>query len=224
MKIRMLIRSLLILVILAGCIQVRENSKVLYGQALSRKLRTFVPHKVDSLSGQQIVMIIAPRAFRDEEFQIPYEYLTNLGYKIKVAGCDTIIATGMLGLALKPQLVISDIRKEDYVGIILVGGTGSAIYWSDSLVHSLVRHYVSSPKTFVAAICLAPITLARAGVLKDKVATVYADNFTLNEFKRLGVKYLKTDCVLVENIITASGPQSALKFAQTIAYFLQTSK
>lgn len=168
-------------------------------------------------TGKRFIMIIAPRAFRDEEFKVPYEFLTKLGHKVHVASRDTILATGMLGLALKPQLIIKDIDTLNYDGLILIGGTGASIYWDDPTVHRLVKHFASSPNKIAAAICIAPITFARSGILQGKKATVYQDRFTISEFKKYGVLYVKTDVVVTDNIITASGPNAATKFAQAIA-------
>lgn len=183
-------------------------------------LGNFLYGETDSLKvkdGKRFIMIIAPRAFRDEEFRIPYEFLTKLGHKVNVASRDTTLATGMLGLALKPQLTIKQIDTLNYDGLILVGGTGASIYWDDPIVHQLARHFASKPNKIAAAICIAPITFARAGILKDKKATVYQDRFTISEFKKYGVIYVKADVVISDNIITASGPNAATKFAQAIA-------
>ncbi|MCX7784989.1 MAG: DJ-1/PfpI family protein [candidate division WOR-3 bacterium] len=180
----------------------------------------FLFAETDSLKvkeGKRFIMIIAPRAFRDEEFRVPYEFLTKIGHRVKVASRDTILATGMLGLALKPQLTIKEIDTLNYDGLILVGGTGASIYWDDPIVHRLVKHFASKPNKIAAAICIAPITFARAGILKGKKATVFQDRFTLNEFKKYGVIYVKSDVVVSDNIITASGPDAAMNFAKAIA-------
>ncbi|MCS7257855.1 MAG: DJ-1/PfpI family protein, partial [candidate division WOR-3 bacterium] len=218
---RFVLLFLSVFILTCASSNVPNNHNILYGRALEKNLKNFKFQKVDSARTQNIVIIIAPRAFRDEEFQIPYEYLTSLGYKIKLASRDTILATGMLGLAVRPQLSIEDIDTLAYDGLILVGGTGSAIYWEDLKVHALVRHFAKTSGKFVAAICLAPITLARAKVLEGHTATVYENNFTRAEFSKYKVIYKKTDCVLCDNIITANGPEASTKFAQTIAYYLQ---
>ncbi|MCX8014445.1 MAG: DJ-1/PfpI family protein, partial [candidate division WOR-3 bacterium] len=151
---------------------------------------------------KRLVMVVAPRAFRDEEFRVPYELLIKIGHKIRVASRDTILAVGINGLALKPQLSIKDIDTTQYDGIILVGGTGAAIYWDDKNVHQLVQHFANAHNKIVAAICIAPVILARAGVLNGVKATVYEDRATINELKQKGAWYQKADVVVCNNIIT----------------------
>ncbi|MEO0084418.1 MAG: DJ-1/PfpI family protein [candidate division WOR-3 bacterium] len=168
-------------------------------------------------------MIVAPRAFRDEEFRVPYELLNKIGYKIYVASRDTIIAVGIKGLALKPHLAIRDIDTTKYDGIIFVGGTGAAIYWDDKNVHQLVQYFAQANNKIVAAICIAPVILARAGVLKDIKATVFEDRKMINELKQNGALYQKSDVVVCKNIITASGPTAATAFTKAIVSKLTES-
>jgi protease I len=171
----------------------------------------------DTTKIKRFVMVVAPRAFRDEEFKIPYVLLTQIGYKVRVASRDTVLALGLLGTALKPQLTIKDIDTLSFDGIILVGGTGAAIYWDDKTIHQLVQYFARTPDKIVAAICLAPITLVRAGILSGVKATVFEDKATVTELKNKGVLYEKADVVVSRNIITASGPEASEKFAKAIA-------
>ncbi|MEO0083441.1 MAG: DJ-1/PfpI family protein [candidate division WOR-3 bacterium] len=177
----------------------------------------------DSSKVKRLVMVVAPRAFRDEEFRVPYELLIKIGYKIHVASRDTIIAVGIKGLALKPHLAIRDIDTTKYDGIIFVGGTGAAIYWDDKNVHQLVQYFAQANNKIVAAICIAPVILARAGVLNGIKATVYEDKTMINELKQKGALYQKSDVVVCKNIITASGPTAATAFTKAIVSKLTES-
>jgi protease I len=165
-------------------------------------------------------MIIAPRDFRDEEFKTPYEYLTSLGHKVVVASTDTTVATGLLDMKVKPDLKIDSVDTLAFDALILVGGSGSVIYWDNQTVHQLVKHFARPPK-LLAAICLATVTLARAGVLKGKEATAFKDRNTIDELKKGGATYIDKDVVISSNIITASGPKAADKFAKAIATALE---
>jgi protease I len=205
-------------VIIIGCGKnSRLDPKAIAGKELGLLLNRPILPVADSTQIKRFVMVIAPRAFRDEEFKIPYEFLVSLGHKIKVASRDTILATGLLGMAVKPQLMIKDIDSLAFDGMILVGGTGAAIYWDDQNIHALAEYFERTPGKFVAAICLAPITLARAGILTDRRATVFKDRSTIAEFKEKGVLYLQDDVVISGNVITAASPQDAEKFARAIA-------
>lgn len=175
------------------------------------------------ITSRSVVMIIAPNEFRDEEFKVPYDYLKDLGHNVIVASTDTTKATGMLNLTVKPDLLIENIDTLAFDALILVGGTGSAIYWDNQIVHQLLKYY-ARPSRVLASICIAPVSLARAGVLKGKQATVYKDRSTLDEFKKGGAKYVEKEVVISGNIITASGPQASEKFAQAIAQALEKNQ
>lgn len=211
--------SIVICIIVSGCGQPKTDSNNIAtaGKDIKALLRESIPPITDSTKIRWFIMVIAPRAFRDEEFKIPYEFLTKIGHKVKVASRDTVFATGVMGMVVKPQLTIKDIDTLKYDGIILVGGTGAAIYWDDLTIRRLVQYFERTPGKIVSAICLAPVTLARAGVLQDKKATVYKDRETIAELKKAGAIYQKENVVISGNVITAAGPTDALNFAKAIA-------
>lgn len=162
-----------------------------------------------------ILFLIAPKEFRDEEILVPYDYLKKAGFKPLIASADTTEALGILGAKIKPDISLKEIDTLKLTGMVLVGGPGSVIYWDDSLVHTYSRHFFKNKK-LLAAICLAPVTLARAKVLTNRSATVFRDRATISEFKKYGVKYQDKDVVIDGLIVTASGPKASEKFAKAI--------
>ena len=220
MRMRKIVLFIVSCLLIVGCGAKKSGQtekKSTTAQNLSVLLSESIPPITDTTKIKHFVMLIAPRAFRDEELKIPYELLIKIGHKITVASRDTVIATGVLGLVVKPQILIKDIDTLKYDGLILVGGTGAAIYWDDLNVHQLARYFANAPGKIVAAICLAPVTLARAGVLGGKNATVYEDKTTVADLKKGGAIYEKNDVVISGNIITADGPDASEKFAKAIA-------
>ncbi len=163
---------------------------------------------------KSILFLIAPKDFRDEEFKIPFDHLKKLGYELTVASYDTTLVTGMLGMKVKPTKRLVEIDTSKFHCLILIGGSGAKVFFDDTTVHRLVRHFAR--KKLVAAICISPITLARAGVLSGKKATVWKDPSLINELKKLRVKYLAKDVVRDQNILTASGPKATKKFSEEL--------
>lgn len=166
-----------------------------------------------------VLFLIAPKDFRDEEFSIPYETLKKLGYKITIASYDTLTAIGMLGMKVKPDKRVKDIDTNAFQALVVVGGSGARIFFDDTTIHKIVRHF--SKKKILAAICISPLTLLRAGVLKGKKATVWKDEKIIAEFKKQGAKYQALDVVRDGNILTASGPSAAKKFASELVKMLK---
>ena len=109
--------------------------------------------------------------------------------------------------------LISDDDLETYDAIVLPGGMPGATNLRDNeKVQSLIKKYNKENK-IVAAICAAPIALAKAGVIEGKKVTSYPG------FKEeLGnVNYVEEDTVVVDgNIITSRGPATALVFGLEI--------
>lgn len=109
--------------------------------------------------------------------------------------------------------LISDDDLETYDAIVLPGGMpGSTNLRDNEKVQSLIKKYNEENK-IVAAICAAPIALAKAGVIEGKKVTSYPG------FKEeLGnVNYVEEDTVVVDgNIITSRGPATALVFGLEI--------
>jgi protease I len=70
----------------------------------------------------------------------------------------------------------------------------------------------------VSAICLAPVTLANAGLLEGKRATAYPSAESYLKWKR--VTYTSSEVEIAGNIVTAKGPEAAERFARAIAGLL----
>jgi protease I len=78
----------------------------------------------------------------------------------------------------------------------------------------MVKYFHASAKV-VAAICLAPVVLARAGILKGKKATFFNSPISLGEMKAGGAVLVDKAVVTDSRIITANGPAAAKEFAET---------
>ncbi|MEO0095745.1 MAG: DJ-1/PfpI family protein [candidate division WOR-3 bacterium] len=165
------------------------------------------------LSSKSVLIVIAHKDFRDEEFKEPFELLKNAGFKVAVASTDTTPAKGMLGMVAKPEILLSDVIPDSFNAIIIAGGTGCKNLWDDKELHRIVQNFHQNNKV-IAAICIAPVVLARAGVLKNKRATVYPA--VANEIKPYCSEYTGNDIEISDNIITGSGPQAAKDFAKAI--------
>ena len=71
----------------------------------------------------------------------------------------------------------------------------------------------------IAAICIAPVTLANAGILNGKKATVFPSG--KNDLIRNGAKYTGDSVTVDGNIITANGPMAAEAFGKKIVEMLK---
>ena len=160
---------------------------------------------------KKVLIVIAPKNFKDKEFYEPYNILKKAGLKITIASLENK-AISVNGQEEKVDILIKEART-DYEAIILIGGPGAVVYINNLILHKLINKFNKEEK-IIAAICIAPAILAKAGVLKNKKATIYPGKKDLLE--NLNIEYIKKSVVIDKNIITADGPASAKKFGKAI--------
>lgn len=171
-----------------------------------------------TLSGKKVLMIIAADGFQDEEFGQPYNLMTKLGATVKLACSREGTAKGIFGRQVTPDLLIGECKADDYDAIVFIGGPGASEYFNNTEAHTLARAAAAKGKV-LGAICIAPVTLANAGVLKDKKATVFPSE--QNQLVCQGAKLVRQNVVIDGRIVTAVGPQAAREFAEAIVRLLQ---
>lgn len=162
---------------------------------------------------KKAVLIIAHDRFRDEEFLEPKKILEEGGVKVTVASSSLETATGMLGAKAKPDILLKDVKAEDYDAVVFIGGSGASEYWSNSTAHSIAKEALEKGK-LLGAICIAPVTLAKAGLLKGKHVTVFESE--IEKIKAEGAVYTGGGVEKDGNIITGQGPAYAAKFGEAI--------
>lgn len=166
--------------------------------------------------GKKILMVVAQEQFRDEEFFIPKQLFEAAGAEVTVAAEFTETAKGVLGGTVVPDVRLSDARMGDYDAIVISGGGGSKKYlWNNMHLQKLVKDAYAEDKV-VSAICISPVVLARAGILKGKKSTVFESPDTLREFKEYGAILENRDVVISGRIVTGRDPKSAEAFGKAV--------
>jgi len=180
-----------------------------------------IGHKVYAREAgmKKVVMVIAENNFRDEELLEPKKILEENGIEVTVASTSLNYSKGMLGAKYKPERLLSDINAADFDAVIFVGGGGASQYWDDPVAQKLAQDAFKANKV-LAAICIAPVTLAKAGVLKGKRATVWSSEG--DKLKASGATYTAKAVEKDGNVITASGPSAAAEFAEEIVKALKS--
>ncbi|AAM05062.1 TPA: DJ-1/PfpI family protein [Methanosarcina acetivorans] len=166
--------------------------------------------------GEKILLVVAQEQFRDEECFVPKQLFEAAGANVTVAAEFRETAKGALGGTIKPDIRISDARIEDYDAIVISGGPGSRKYlWDNQYLSGLVKE-ADSLKKVVSAICISPVILARAGILKGKESTVFSSPDTVRELKEHGAVYLDREVVVSGRIVTGRDPRSAEAFGKAV--------
>ena len=165
------------------------------------------------IEGKTVLMIVAHQNFRDEELFKPRSILEDAGARVTVASSSLDPAKGMLGGTAQPDMLVRDVDAGDYDAVVLIGGAGAKEYWEDESAHAVARRAAEEGKV-LAAICIAPVTLANAGLLKGKKVTVWKSE--ASRVKAKGALYTGSDVETDGRIITADGPEAAEKFGRAL--------
>lgn len=168
-------------------------------------------------SDKNVLIVVAPKDFRDEEFEGPRRILEEAGIGVKVASSMTGECYGVDGLTVEADLDFAGVVSTDLDAIIFIGGPGVQQLLADDAVINLAKQFYAEGK-LVCAICWAPVILANAGLLQGKKVTAWSG--AKDDITSKGA-LLSGDIVVVDgNIVTAIGPEAADEFGQKIANIL----
>jgi len=123
------------------------------------------------------------------------------------------VCSGDNGLKVKADTDFYNVNDKNFSAVVLIGGIGSKNYWDNEQLHNIVKKFKRAGK-IVAAICSAPIILAKAGLLTNIPATCWSED--KNELIKLGINYNDRSIISEKGIITSDGPRSAEQFAETV--------
>lgn len=167
---------------------------------------------------KKAVLVIAYRNFQDREYSATKEVLENGGMETKTASDKKGIAEGAAGLKVVADLLVEEVKPADFEAVIFIGGGGALEHLDNEISYNLIRETIKQNK-ILAAICISPVILAKAGALKDKKVTVWRDDFNKEPVKILqenGAEFIDKKVVADGKIITADGPEAAEEFGEII--------
>ncbi len=167
---------------------------------------------------KKIAIIIPFKDFRDEEYFVPKENLMLKGFEVKTISNESGNALGADGGEVEVDLKLEEVDVKDFDAFVFVGGPGCLKNLNNEKSYKLIieANYL---RKIIGAICISPVILAETGILKNKKATVWTSSLDKSAAKFLEEKkafYQDEDVVVDDNIITADGPSSARKFAESI--------
>jgi protease I len=130
----------------------------------------------------------------------------------------------MLGGRCDASLDLARVTADGYDGIVVIGGAGSPEFlWGNSRLRTLVAEFAGAGK-LVSAICLSPVVLARAGVIRGRKATVFRTADSVAEMRKGGAD-LRDEAVVIDGkFITGNGPAAARRFGNEIVSALAGAK
>jgi protease I len=188
-----------------------------------QKKEISMPQKMEE---KKVAFIIAFRDFRDAEYFVPKEILEKAGVEVKTFSNKMGLAIGADGGEVKVDFLISQLNPKDFDAVLFIGGPGALENLDNEQSYQIAMETISNNK-ILAAICISPVILAKAGVLSGKKATVWSsplDKEGVKILKENGAIYSDENVVQDGKIITANGPGAAKDFGNKILNILSLEK
>jgi len=161
------------------------------------------------------ILIPLAEGFEEIEAATTIDVLRRAGLNVTVAGIPGTIIKGSRNVKIIADKKLEDINPDEFDALVLVGGDPGYKNLGNSQKILKTIHDFDSNKKILAAICAAPLILAREGILDDKKATIYPG------FERKLQRPRGNGVVIDGNIITSQGPGTAMEFALKIVEVLQ---
>lgn len=181
------------------------------------------PIDLKSPESETVAIFVPSNLFRDDELNATIRLLEKYEIPLLLISTDTTAAQGIDGLIIKPQRLLSEIKADQFSALVLINGSGIAPYWNDSTIWQRCRELAEAGR-IVVALELAPIILAKAGLLKGRHATVYPDFYSISILKQNGARHCFADVIQDGNIITTSKAEYTGKAIRRLAAILRTGK
>lgn len=164
--------------------------------------------------------IILANGFEEIEALATVDILRRAGITCDMYGLNGRVSTGSHGIPVTTDYELGEHDLSEYAMVIFPGGMpGASNLSDDARVIRITQAFDADPDKYVAAICAAPMVLAKAGIAKGRRVTSYpADNF---RGLFTDADYLDDELVVTDgHIITSRGPATAFLFAYTLVDIL----
>jgi protease I len=171
-----------------------------------------------SLEKQRIAVLVAD-GFEQSEFEVPVRRLREAGAVVHVLAPDAKRlphiegeSHGKPAAGTRADKLLSEVRPEDYDGLLIPGGLKSPDTMRQSQAHlDFVKAFVASEKP-IAAICHGAWLLADADALKGRSVTSWPA--IRRDIERAGATWLDQAVVTDGAMVFSRKPADAEQFAE----------
>jgi len=159
--------------------------------------------------------------YEDLELWYPKLRLEEAGYATCAAGPELRTFAGKHGYPAKADALLSEVRSQDFCGLLIPGGFMPDQLRRDAKVLALTREFFEQGK-LVAFICHGGWIPISAKILKGKRVT--GSLGIKDDLENAGGVWVNAPVVADGNLISSRTPRDLAPFAKAMVDFLQATK
>jgi 4-methyl-5(b-hydroxyethyl)-thiazole monophosphate biosynthesis len=163
------------------------------------------------------VVLPLAQGFEEIEAITIVDVLRRAGVDVAVAGLKSGACTGAHGIAVTPDCTLDEIDPAAVRMVVLPGGLPGATTLRDDARVVRLLQTAAAAGAYTAAICAAPIALAKAGLHEGRRVTSYPG--FAGDLR--GATYVEDRVVVDGKLVTSRGPGTAIEFALTLVRLLK---
>jgi protease I len=171
------------------------------------------------VNNNSILFFVPASHFNEAEFLTSRDYAEKAGFKVFITSDARGLCVGQNGLKVKADVNLNNVNANNFAAFVLIGGAGAREYGGNRTLHKIAAGFNAKEKT-IAAICSAPVILAKAGILNGITATCFVEDKA--DLLSGGADYKDTPLVIRKNIITANNPAVSSQFAEAVLNAVKT--
>jgi protease I len=174
----------------------------------------------------RVLLVLPSRDFWYMDYEPVRQTLSKSGIKVQVASSQPLARydRGGKGEDVTPDLLLRDVKPEDFDAVVFIGGQGAQEYKVDTEVGRGARDLINTmlkQDKYVAALCMAPGVLSHWGALRGHEATCFAGAGGFQNLPKIletegKATFVNKPVVVSGKIITGRDPQSATAFAEEL--------
>jgi protease I len=166
---------------------------------------------------QKTLLTFVDDLYDDLELWYPKLRLEEAGFAMRLAGPELRTYAGKHGYPAKADALISNMRSQDFGGLLIPGGFMPDKLRRDSKVLSLTREFFEQGK-LVAFICHGGWIPVSARILKGKRVT--GSHGIKDDLENAGGVWVDAPVVVDGNLISSRTPRDLALFGKAIVEFL----
>lgn len=160
------------------------------------------------------IAILVEKLFEEMELLYPYYRLKEEGFQVDIIGTEKgKVYEGKNGYPVKSELASSEVKAEDYEGVIIPGGYSPDHMRRSKDTVNLVKELNEQGK-IIAAICHGPWMMASCCNLEGKKVTAFYS--IKDDLVNAGAYFVDEEVVVDGNLITSRTPDDLIAFVKAI--------